>query len=233
MLTCSSRPGMRRTQGARPLNSSSDSLVRNRISPIQTNIGSAARVQLPVASQKAEARKVPGLGCTKVIATSPTAASESAIQSPAPSRTQSSTSSSRASEVSAIRLDLGREVAGRGARLGRHDIGRTLAAQHRDELVQRPPAGAARRRSASRASGPRSGSPPSPGTSPRSPRRTACPAPSRRRCSRPSPRPAPSATSSAARRAPGPSRSSAMPTRISSPRLKVAASAKKVVDTQR
>ena len=51
MLTWSSRPGMRRTQGARPLNSSSDSLVRNRISPIQTNIGSAASVQDPVLSQ--------------------------------------------------------------------------------------------------------------------------------------------------------------------------------------
>ena len=51
MFTCSSPPGMRRTQGERPLNSSSDSLVRNRISPIQTNIGRAARVQEPVASQ--------------------------------------------------------------------------------------------------------------------------------------------------------------------------------------
>ena len=96
MLTCSSPPGMRRTQGARPLNSSSDSFVRNRISPIQTNIGSAARVQDPVDSQKAEARKSPGCGCTKVIATQPTAASDMEIQSPAPSSMQSRTSSSRA-----------------------------------------------------------------------------------------------------------------------------------------
>src|ERR1700704_4490832 len=44
MLTCISRPGSQPTQGARPSNISSDSLVRNRISPIQTNIGNAASV---------------------------------------------------------------------------------------------------------------------------------------------------------------------------------------------
>ena len=45
MLVCSRRPGRRSSQGARPLNMSSESLVRNRISPIQMNSGSAVRVQ--------------------------------------------------------------------------------------------------------------------------------------------------------------------------------------------
>src|SRR3954465_13130690 len=43
-LTCISRPGMRLSHGARPRNTSSDSLVRNRISPIQMNSGNAASV---------------------------------------------------------------------------------------------------------------------------------------------------------------------------------------------
>src|SRR5216684_3272801 len=45
ILTCIRRPGSQPSQGARPSNISSESLVRNRISPIQTNIGSAASVQ--------------------------------------------------------------------------------------------------------------------------------------------------------------------------------------------
>ena len=44
MLVCSSRPGTRSSHGASPLNMSSDSRVRNRISPIQTNSGSAVSV---------------------------------------------------------------------------------------------------------------------------------------------------------------------------------------------
>jgi hypothetical protein len=45
-LTCSSRPGSDCIQGARPRNMSCDSRVRNRISPIHTNSGSAVSVQL-------------------------------------------------------------------------------------------------------------------------------------------------------------------------------------------
>jgi len=41
-LTCSSRPGRRLSQGARPLNICSARRVRNRISPIQMNMGSDA-----------------------------------------------------------------------------------------------------------------------------------------------------------------------------------------------
>src|SRR3954464_1647761 len=48
-LVCSRRPGSRPTHGARPRNMLSLSLVRNRISPIQTNSGRAVRVQLEAA----------------------------------------------------------------------------------------------------------------------------------------------------------------------------------------
>src|SRR6266480_5837252 len=44
MLVCSKRPGTRSSHGARPLNMSSDSRVRNRISPIHTNSGNAVKV---------------------------------------------------------------------------------------------------------------------------------------------------------------------------------------------
>src|SRR5512134_2289911 len=44
MLVCSRRPGTRSSHGARPRNMSSDSRVRNRISPIQQNSGSAVSV---------------------------------------------------------------------------------------------------------------------------------------------------------------------------------------------
>src|SRR5256885_13036641 len=44
MLTCIRRPGSQPSQGEMPSNISSESLVRNRISPIQTKSGSAARV---------------------------------------------------------------------------------------------------------------------------------------------------------------------------------------------
>ena len=45
-LVCSRPPGSRAIQGARPLNMSSLRRVRNRISPIQMNSGSAVSVQL-------------------------------------------------------------------------------------------------------------------------------------------------------------------------------------------
>ena len=44
-LTCRSRPGTSFIQGASPLNMSSDSRERNKISPIQMNSGSAAKAQ--------------------------------------------------------------------------------------------------------------------------------------------------------------------------------------------
>src|SRR5215218_4249655 len=45
-FTCSSRPGSLVTHGHSPSNICEASLVRNRISPIQINIGNAVRAQL-------------------------------------------------------------------------------------------------------------------------------------------------------------------------------------------
>src|SRR3990167_3490978 len=61
MLVCSSRPGSALTQGARPLNMFSDSLVRNRISPIQMNSGNAVSVQLLAEPQMVTAMASPAL----------------------------------------------------------------------------------------------------------------------------------------------------------------------------
>ena len=44
ILVCSKRPGKRFTHGTNPLNMSSDNLVRNSISPIHINSGSAVSV---------------------------------------------------------------------------------------------------------------------------------------------------------------------------------------------
>ena len=44
ILVCSRRPGTRSSHGASPLNMSSESRVRNRISPIHTNSGRAVNV---------------------------------------------------------------------------------------------------------------------------------------------------------------------------------------------
>jgi hypothetical protein len=58
-LVCSSRPGRRLSQGARPLNRSSDSRVRNRISPIHRKSGRAVSVQLEDAPQMVTAMASP------------------------------------------------------------------------------------------------------------------------------------------------------------------------------
>src|SRR5678815_2360444 len=50
-FTCMSRPGSQLSHGASPSNISSDSLVRNRISPIHMNSGSAAMVQFALEPQ--------------------------------------------------------------------------------------------------------------------------------------------------------------------------------------
>ena len=60
MVVCISRPGTRLSHGARPSNISSDSRVRNRISPIQMNSGSAASSHEAFDSQNAENRFLPG-----------------------------------------------------------------------------------------------------------------------------------------------------------------------------
>src|SRR4051812_16913085 len=58
-LVCNRLPGSRLTHGARPRNMLSLSLVRNRISPIQTNNGSAVSVQLEAEPQMVTAMASP------------------------------------------------------------------------------------------------------------------------------------------------------------------------------
>ena len=59
MLMCIRRPGRRVSQGARPVNMSSASRVRNRISAIQMNRGRAVSAQLPLEPQIAVAMILP------------------------------------------------------------------------------------------------------------------------------------------------------------------------------
>ena len=60
MVVCIKRPGTRFNQGRNPSNISSLSLVRNKISPIQINKGSAASSQLALLSQNALNKFLPG-----------------------------------------------------------------------------------------------------------------------------------------------------------------------------
>src|SRR5678809_170033 len=59
MFTCKSRPGAQASHGARPLKRPSLTRVRNRMSPIQRNIGNAVRVQSLLSPQIAVAATLP------------------------------------------------------------------------------------------------------------------------------------------------------------------------------
>src|SRR6266850_708902 len=96
MVVCISRPGTLLSQGERPSNISSDSLVRNRISPIHMNIGRAASVQDALEPQKAVNRFLPGgVPVKKAIPIQPTMASVIAIHTP-PASSSSMTNNSSA-----------------------------------------------------------------------------------------------------------------------------------------
>ena len=83
MVVCIRRPGTLFSHGARPSNISSDSLVRNRISPIQMNIGSAASVHEAFEPQKAVNRFLPGgVPVRRAMPIQPTMARVIAIQTP-------------------------------------------------------------------------------------------------------------------------------------------------------
>src|SRR5262249_35294873 len=87
-LTCMSGPGSHVSHGASPSNISSDSLVRNRISPIHTNSGSAAMVQLALEPQNDWNRFTSGgVVVKKCSPAQATAASAIAIHTPHTSRT--------------------------------------------------------------------------------------------------------------------------------------------------
>src|SRR5216684_222392 len=87
-FTCVNRPGSHWTQGDRPRNISSDSLVRKSISPIQMNNGSAASVQDALALQVVVASTLPsGKDVVSAIAAKPTRPNATAIQTPLASST--------------------------------------------------------------------------------------------------------------------------------------------------
>ena len=82
-LTWISRPGSHCSQGERPRNICSERRVRNRISPIQMNSGSAVSVHEAELAQTVVASTEPiGTFATIVIAAKPTARSASPIHSP-------------------------------------------------------------------------------------------------------------------------------------------------------
>ncbi len=110
-FTCISRPGTRLSQGARPRNISSDSRVRNRISPIQMNSGSAASVHDALLPQTVVASTAPGGTAppTNIMPAKPQAISAMAIHTPpassiVSSSNRSSAISSRATSDPALRL---------------------------------------------------------------------------------------------------------------------------------
>src|SRR5690242_11496134 len=83
MFTCMRRPGSQPSQGERPSNISSESLVRNRISPIQTKSGSAASVHEALDPQNDWKRLTSGgVPVKKCRPNQATAASAMAIHTP-------------------------------------------------------------------------------------------------------------------------------------------------------
>ena len=89
-LVCSSRPGQLASQGARPLNMSSDSRVRKRISPIQMKSGRAVSVQEEAPVQIVVIMASPaGLEVKSSMPTRATPSSASATQTPEPRRRKS------------------------------------------------------------------------------------------------------------------------------------------------
>src|SRR3954467_872911 len=140
-LTCISRPGSQFSQGANPRNISSDSRVRNRISPIQMNSGRAASdhdALLPhtVVASTLPAGMPPPANCMPA---HPVAISATAIQTPAPSSSASNPSSRAAIERSSMSdpaLHGGLDEFLGGCRL-RQFVARRPAAQHMDQFVDK------------------------------------------------------------------------------------------------
>ncbi len=92
-FTCSSRPGRRRIQGARPVNMSSDMRVRKRISPIQMNRGRAVMDHSELCPHTVVANSLPtGASEKKAMPTTPTMTRDSAIHRPLPRKTKTASS---------------------------------------------------------------------------------------------------------------------------------------------
>ena len=103
-LTCISRPGSQLSQGEKPRNISSESRVRNRISPIQMNSGSAASDHEALLPHTTVASTLPAgmLPPANCIPTKPVASSASAIHSPPASSTARNANRSSAVSISVM-----------------------------------------------------------------------------------------------------------------------------------
>src|SRR3954451_2987947 len=138
-LTCISRPGTQFSHGAKPRNISSDSRVRNRISPIQMNSGKAASdhdALLPhtVVASTLPAGMPPPTNCMPA---HPVAISATAIHTPAPSsspRNPSRMAAMESSSMSDPALDRALDDFLRRLRL-RQFVARREAAQHVHQLI--------------------------------------------------------------------------------------------------
>src|SRR5262245_33269885 len=140
-LTCMSRPGSQFSQGAKPRNISSDRRVRKRISPIQMKSGNAAsdhEALLPhtVVASTLPAGMVLPANCMPA---HPVAIRATAIQTPAPS-----SSDSKPSRIAAMASSSMSDSALHGALddfLGalwrRQFVARREAAQHMDQFIDK------------------------------------------------------------------------------------------------
>src|SRR5215475_14233580 len=113
MLVCSRRPGTRSSHGASPLNMSSESRVRNRISPIQTKSGSAVSVHDEAVPQTVTAMASPaGRDENSCMPIHATPVSDRPIHTPLPSSTNSATISSAVMSRSINLFDVRRLAVG-------------------------------------------------------------------------------------------------------------------------
>src|SRR5512141_1767498 len=132
-LQCISLPGNALSQGARPRNMSSEMRLRNRISPIQMNKGSAVSDQLALDPHTVVAMSLPtGVEVNNSIAAQPIASNTTAIQTPPASSTPSSASRNRVMAKVLMGLQvlrhrdffvwLGHHVGGRAAGEQDHEV---------------------------------------------------------------------------------------------------------------
>src|SRR3954462_9338380 len=140
-LTCISRPGSQFSHGANPRNISSDSRVRNRISPIQMNSGSAASDHDALLPHTVVARTLPaGMPPpTNCMPAHPVAISATAIQTPAPSssaRKPNSTAAIESSSTSDPALHSAFDDF-LGTLRFRQFVTRRKPAQHMDQLIDK------------------------------------------------------------------------------------------------
>src|SRR3954451_5315355 len=138
-LTCISRPGTQFSHGAKPRNISSDSRVRNKISPIQMNSGKAAsdhEALLPhtVVASTLPAGMPPPANCMPA---HPVAIRETAIQTPPPSSSARNPSRIAAMESSSMSDSALHRAFDDflGALRLRQFVARRIAAQDMNQLV--------------------------------------------------------------------------------------------------